>query len=118
MTKNKKPKKFETQSTPQEVYQQETFYQIIVEDDSGIVEDRKLLEPMFEALKNHRLTKFVSRKFSKNSKLDVEVNVDRNGRSTIAKVSIHKKTFREKFLEGIDSIGTRISDRLNQKSSK
>ena len=115
MAKNKKPIRYKTQSTPQEVYQQENFYQIIVEDDSGIVEEGKLLEPMFEALKNYRLGKYISKKFSRNPKLDVDVEVVRNGNDTIGKVSIHEKTFREIILEEINSIKAK---RIEKKSSK
>lgn len=114
MTKNNEPQKYEIESTPEEVYQQETYRRLVVIDDSGIVEEKELLEPMFDSLKNHRLTKFIRRIITPNSNLDVEVKFDRNGRSTIAKVLIHKKTFREKALEVLDS----LSNKLNQKTSK
>lgn len=89
----RKPKIYSVESTFEEVYQQERFYKIIVEDNAGAMKKMKnvesVLEYFFEALKECKLEKVVRMTFNEK-KYNVFFETSGWGNDRLIKIIIKK----------------------------
>lgn len=88
----KQKKKLVMKSSEREVYEQEKYYEIVVEDVSGIVQKEGVLKEMFEALCDGSLRKFVASKFD-STIFETNVRVKTRGHSIYAQVRIKERNW-------------------------
>ncbi len=94
-----KKKKYVMKSSEREVYQREQYYELVVEDTSGVVRRKEeILNLMFEAFCNYKLKRFVASNFD-SSIFETDVRVQTNGVSTYAQVFIREKNWFEKLIK-------------------
>lgn len=88
----KQPEVYTMKSTKREVYEQEEFYEVIVEDYAGIVKKKgtEILDEMFESFKNYRLNNFVINSID-SKKYDTTITISDTGRDYIAEIIISKR---------------------------
>ena len=95
----RKPKVYSIESTLEEVYQQETFYKVIVEDNAGAMKKLKnfeiILENFFEALKDCKLEKVAKKTFDER-KYNVFLETSGWRRDRIVKIIIKKRRLLER----------------------
>jgi len=85
-----KKKKYIIKSSEREVYQQENYNELIVEDSSGILEQEGVLKKMFESLCNYNLRNYISLHFD-STIYETKVKLKTKGNDTYAKVIIRQK---------------------------
>ena len=95
-----KPKVYAVQSSKEEVYQQESFYKIIVEDEAGAMKRQGnseiVMDKLFEAMKNYRVEYALFKIFG-NKRYNFQIEVSGLGRDRIVKVTITKRRLIEKI---------------------
>ena len=90
---NPKVKIYQKKLSDREVYEQERFCQLMVEDRTGIVESKggdAFINTMFEKMQNRSLNRFVYDEFNTN-KLDITVKISGRGEDVVSKVIISKR---------------------------
>ena len=90
---NPKVKIYQKKLSDREVYEQERFCQLMVEDRTGIVESKggdAFINTMFEKMQNRSLNSFVYDEFNTN-KLDITVKISGRGEDVVSKVIISKR---------------------------
>lgn len=94
----KKSKTYKRKSSPKEIYEQETFYELIVEDRAEVIQDEEIIDILYEALKYYDLNKVISEVF-KFKKIEIRIMIsDQGGSHREAKIVLGKKSFSKGFL--------------------
>lgn len=107
-----KPRKkiYQKKSSEREVYEQDRFYQIKVEDRTGIIEDlggKEFIETMFQKMQDARLQSFVYDNIDARHH-NVSIKISDSGGDIVAKVVISKRQFSEGLKEIFDKLITRL----------
>jgi len=94
-TKPKK-KKYVMKTSESEVYRQEHYRELVVEDYSGILQKEGVLQEMYDAMANYSLQNYVAMHFEA---FQTDVRFKTRGTATYVKVIIQNKPWFEKVLE-------------------
>lgn len=91
-------KKYIMKTSESEVYRQECYLELVVEDYSGIVQKEGVLKAMYEALSNYTLQNFVALNFD-STVFETDIRFKTRGIATYAKVVIKQKSWFKRLLE-------------------
>jgi hypothetical protein len=96
---NRKTKVYRRKFTEQEIYEQERFYQLRVEDQIGIINKiggEDAVDEMFSRLQCSRLSDFITENIS-SKRNNVIVKVSDGGEVVVASVTITKRHYFQEF---------------------
>ena len=89
----KETKIYQVKTSEREVYEQERFYLLKVEDRAGIIEQKggaAFVQTMFDRMQNRSLNRFVYDEIDENH-FDIAIKISERGGDVVAKVTISKR---------------------------
>ncbi len=103
-------KVYQKKSSEREVYEQDRFYQIKVEDRTGIIENlggEEFVEIMFQKMQDARLQRFIYDEID-TKHYNVSIKISDSGGDIVAKVVISKRQISEEVKEFWDILFTKL----------
>lgn len=98
----RKKKVYQKMSTDREVYEQERFCLLKVEDQTDIVEKKggqEFVNAMFDCLSGRNLNSFIGNEIENKNNYNITVKISEKGRDCFAKVTFTKRQFSQKVKE-------------------
>lgn len=107
----RKKKVYQKKSTEREVYEQERYCQLKVEDQTGIIEKKggqEFVDAMFERLNGRMLNSFICNEIENLNNYNITVKISEKGRDCFGKVTITKRQLSQKIKEHLEELIKRL----------